>query len=122
MTLRFLADQCISNQLMLALTDAGHDVLRLGGYLPVDSPDRAVITKAQELSCILLSLNGHFANIVDYPPAGFGGIIAVRLRNRPHHLPALSARLITYLSSHPDQGHYRGKLFVVEPQRIRVQG
>jgi len=121
MTLRFFADHCISNHMMQVLVDAGHQVFRLGSHLPVDSADPAVIAKAQDLDCILLSLNGHFANIVKYPPAEFGGIVAVRLRNRPHRLPALMTRLVTYLSSHPDRDHYRGKLLVVEPHRIRLR-
>lgn len=69
MSLRFFADNCVSNMMMAALRDDGHQVLRLKDHLPTESADPAVIAKAQELDCILLSLNGDFADIVTYPPA-----------------------------------------------------
>jgi len=58
MALRFLADHCISNFIIQTLQDAQHDVLRLRDVLPVESADAVVISKAQEINAILLSLNG----------------------------------------------------------------
>jgi hypothetical protein len=58
MALRFLADHCISNFTVQTLREANHEVLRLMDVLPVESPDIIVITKAQEIDAILLSLNG----------------------------------------------------------------
>jgi len=71
MTLRFFADHCVSNLIIHWLERAGHQVLRLKDHLPVESPDTAVIARAQELDAVLLSLNGDFADIVTYPPAQF---------------------------------------------------
>ena len=73
MALRFLADHCISNTTIRTLRDAGHEVLRMRDVLPVDSPDRVVIAKAQEIPAILLSMNGDFAGIVTYPPKTYKG-------------------------------------------------
>jgi predicted nuclease of predicted toxin-antitoxin system len=78
MSLRFFADHCISNSIIQTLRAAGHEVLRLRDYIPVDSPDQAVISKAQELDSILVSLNGDFADIVTYPPSDYKGIIALQ--------------------------------------------
>jgi hypothetical protein len=47
--------------------------------MPAESPDRAVIAKAQKLGAILLSLNGDFADIVAYPPGQLGGIVALQI-------------------------------------------
>jgi len=77
MNLRFFVDQCISNYIIQSLKDAGHEVFRLRDYLPTNSPDQMVISKAQKLDAILISLNGDFADIVSYPPANFKGIIAL---------------------------------------------
>lgn len=121
MSLRFLADHCISNQIIRALREAGHEVLRLKDHLPQESPDQLVIAKAQELDCILLSLNGDFADIVTYPPAAYKGIIALQVRNHPEITPRLVATLTSYLSINRDVAHYRGKLLVVEAHRIRVR-
>lgn len=104
-----------------ALRDAGHEVLRLKEYLPVESEDEVVIAKAQELDSILLSLNGDFADIVAYPPSLYKGIITIQIRNRPRLTETLMKRLILYLDLHPLVDHYKGKLFLVEVDRTRIR-
>jgi len=121
MILRFFADHCISNFISQTLRDIGHEVFRLGDYIPVDSTDSIVISKAQELNSILISLNGDFADIVTYPPANYNGIIALQVRNHPEIIPQLMVRLKDYLSDYPDMNHYKGKLFLVEVHRIRIR-
>jgi hypothetical protein len=49
MAQRFLADHCVSNATVQSLREANHEVLRLQDVLPVESSDRVVITKAQEI-------------------------------------------------------------------------
>lgn len=68
MSLRFFADHCISNSIVNSLRQAGYEVLRLHDYLPKDSSDFAVISKANELNAILVSLNGDFS---DWVMAGY---------------------------------------------------
>ena len=74
MALRFFADHCISNFIIKTLQEAGNEVFRLRDYISTDSADQIVISKAQELDSILISLNGDFADIVSYPPANFKGL------------------------------------------------
>jgi predicted nuclease of predicted toxin-antitoxin system len=121
MALRFLADHCISNTTVQTLRDAGHEVLRLRDVLPVDSSDKLVIAKAQEIEAILLSMNGDFADIVTYPPKNYQGIVALQMRNHAEVLERLLARLCEYLGAQPGAEHFRGKLFVVEVNRIRIR-
>ena len=121
MALRFLADHCISLAIVQTLRAANHEVLRLKELLPVESSDATVIAKAKEVGAILLSLNGDFADIVTYPPRNYCGIIALQMRNHPETLPALMARLGAYLQAQPTMAHYRGKLLVVEVDRIRIR-
>jgi predicted nuclease of predicted toxin-antitoxin system len=121
MGFRFFSDHCVSNAIMQTLREAGHEVVRLRGQLPVESPDANVIAKAQQLDAILLSLNGDFADIVTYPPADYQGIIALQVRNHPEIIPQLMQRLQDYLSFHADRDYYRGKLLVVEVHRIRIR-
>jgi predicted nuclease of predicted toxin-antitoxin system len=68
MSLRLLADHCIANSVIQTLRGASYEVVRLKDFFPDDSPDARVIVKAQEITAILLSLNGNFAGIVTYPP------------------------------------------------------
>jgi predicted nuclease of predicted toxin-antitoxin system len=121
MALRFLADHCISNTIVRTLRDAAHEVVRLRDVLPVESPDKIVIAKAQELEAILLSMNGDFADIVTYPPKDYKGIVALQMRNHVEILDPLMARLIGYLKLQPGMKHFHGKLVVVEANRIRIR-
>lgn len=121
MALRFLADHCISNLIIETIRNAKHEVLRLRDLLPVDSQDAVVIAKAQEANAILVSLNGDFADIVTYPPRQYKGIVALQLRNHPEILPHLLERLVKYLGLQSEMEHYRGKLLVVEVDRIRIR-
>jgi predicted nuclease of predicted toxin-antitoxin system len=63
MTLRFYADHYVSNSTIRTLRSSGYDVIRLRDHIPPDSPDSVVVSKAQELDAILLSLNGDFSDI-----------------------------------------------------------
>ena len=121
MGLRFFADQCVPNAVVRALHDAGHEVFRVKDYIPVESSDPVVISKAQELDAILISLNGDFADIVTYPPADYKGIIALQVRNHPEILPQMLSKLKHHLSIHPDMTYYVGKLLLVEVHRIRIR-
>ncbi len=121
MALRFLADHCISNTIVQTVRDAAHEVVRLRDVLPVESPDTIVIAKAQEMDAILLSMNGDFADIVTYPPKNYKSIVALQMRNHAEVLEQLMARLKEYLRTQPAMADYRGKLLVVEVNRIRIR-
>ena len=121
MALRFLADHCVSKSIVQTLREANHEVLRLRDVLPVESSDAVVITKAEEIDAILLSLNGDFADIVKYPPKNYKGIVALQMRNHSEILPKLIGRLTAYLKAQPAMEHYRGRLLVVEVDRIRIR-
>ena len=121
MALRFLADHCVSNFTVQSLRESNHEVLCLRDVLPVESADALVIAKAQEIDAILLSLNGDFADIVNYPPTNYRGIVALQMRNHSEILPKLIARLTAYLKVHTTMHHYRGKLLVVEVDRICIR-
>lgn len=119
--LRFFADHCVSNLIDQELRNAGHEVFQLKDHIPTDSPDTDVISKAQELDSVLVSLNGDFTDIVNYPPAKFKGIIALQVKNHPEVIPQLMARLKDYLIAHPNMNRYQGKLLLFEVHRIRVR-
>ena len=121
MSLRLLADHCISKEIIDAMREMGHDVVRLKDVLAPDSPDAVVIAKAKEIDAVLISLNGDFADIITYPPKAYEGIIALQVRNRPEITPQLLARLRLYLTSRPDRDYYRGKLVIAEAHRIRIR-
>jgi len=57
----------------------------------------------------LLSLDGDFADIINYPPGKYKGIIALQVRNHPEILPKLTDRLVAYLEFQPAMEDFRGK-------------
>jgi len=121
MGLRFFTDHCVPTSVIQALRHAGHEVLVLSERLPTESEDPVVIAEAQELAAILVSLNGDFSDIVNYPPSRYKGNIALQVRNHPETLPSIMQRLMSYLSSHPNMGDYEGQLLLVQAHRIRIR-
>ena len=121
MSLRLFIDQCVPRSVSESLRDAGHIVDLLRSHLPINAKDHDVIACAQSLEAVLVTLNGDFANMINYPPAKFGGIIALQVKNHPESLPAIVMRLLTYLGEHPEREHYAGKLLLVEAHRIRIK-
>jgi predicted nuclease of predicted toxin-antitoxin system len=121
MSVRLFADHCVPTEIVETLRRHGHDVVRLRDVMPVRAPDLRVIETAHELACVLLSLNGDFSDIVTYPPAEYRGIVAVQLHNHPEIIPQVMGQLLALLQAHPDAADYAGKLFIVEPHRIRIR-
>lgn len=121
MSLRLFMDQCVPRSVTESLLNAGHAVDLLRNHLPINAKDPDVIACAQSLEAVLVTLNGDFADIINYPPADFGGIIALQVKNHPESLPAIIMRLLTYLGEHSDREHYVGKLLLVEAHRIRIK-
>ena len=80
MGLQFFADQCVPTAVIEDLRGTGYEVWYLRDHIPIESPDSVVISKAQELEAILISLNGDFANIFNYPPANYLGIVSLQVR------------------------------------------
>lgn len=121
MGLKLFADHCVPFSIVQSLREAGIEVLVLKDHISPDSPDLVVISKADELDAVLISLNGDFADIVSYPPEKYKGIISLQIRNHPEAIPLLISKLKDYISAHPDKDDYIGKLVIVEAHRIRIR-
>ena len=121
MNLRFFADHCVPTSIIQSLQNEGYIVYKLRDYISPSSSDPIVISKAQELDAILISLNGNFADIVTYSPSNYKGIISIQLRNHPEIIPKLMEKFKEYLSFNSDMNHYRGKLIIVEVHKIRIR-
>ena len=121
MSLRFFADHCVPQAIVVSLRDGGHQVFRLRDHIPTDAPDTVVIAQAQRLDSILVSVNGDFSDIVAYPPSAYAGIMALQIRNHPEIIPALMSRLHRYIASQPTMEYYVGKLLLIAVHRIRIR-
>lgn len=121
MALKFFMDHCVPPQAGEVLSRSGHQVVLLRDVMPHDSPDDAVLARAQELGAILVSLNGDFADIVRYPPSLYSGIVALQIKGHTQALEAILAALADYVRAHGETDGYRGRLLLVEPHRIRTR-
>jgi predicted nuclease of predicted toxin-antitoxin system len=121
MSLLFFSDQCVPREITEQLKAAEFSVVVLRDVMPIRSPDPEVIAEAQKRDAILVSLNGDFSDIIVYPPSAYGGIIAIQLHNHPETIPTLMANLVRFIRANKERDFYRGRLFIVEPHRIRIR-
>lgn len=88
-------------------------------HIPGDSPDTNVIALAGQLDAVLLTVDLDFANILDYPPADYGGIMVMRYRIEDES--ELDATLQSALADlYRDE--LRQVLVIITPGRYRVRG
>ncbi|MEO5657919.1 MAG: hypothetical protein ABIO65_11920 [Nitrospiria bacterium] len=95
-----------------------HEFEVSGGSWPLQP---IVIATAMRLDAILVSLNGDFSDIVTYLPERYNGILAFQVHNHPETIPRVMSGVTAYPSSHPDMPHYKDKLLLAEPHRIRIR-
>lgn len=75
-----LLDHCVPRRYARLLAAWGYKVELSTEYIAANAPDSEVISLAQQRDAVLLTVDLDFANILNYPPAGFGGIIVMRYR------------------------------------------
>jgi len=118
--LSFLADQCVAFPFIRILRENHCVVQLLKEHLPKESADLLVIKKAQELNLILLTEDGDFGNIIQYPPANYKGIVVIQMK-KPDQMPDLQIRLKQLIESYKKSDDYQQKLFVLDPHKIRIR-
>lgn len=121
MALRFLADHCVPNSVIQTLRDANQEVLRVKDVLPVESPDSAVIAKAQEVGAILTIVEWRFCRHRYLPAGNVQRNSGVASAQSPRGASSFDGQTQRNLKAQPAVEHYRGKLFVVEVDRIRIR-
>ena len=73
-----LLDHCVPQKYRRILQSWGYDVTLLKEHTNPDADDVDVIAIAQKLDSVLLTVDMDFANILDYPPQSYQGIIVIR--------------------------------------------
>jgi hypothetical protein len=101
------------------LRAAGHDVETADAEGLVGKPDPAVLQVCQTERRAFVTLDLGVADIRQYPPADYEGLIVLRPRHQSiGAIQALVSGLIPQLSREP----LVGQLWIVEPGRIRLHG
>ncbi len=82
--------------------------------------DRRIAAYAQSHALCLLTRDGDFGNVLDYPPANYAGIVVIE--TPVHGSRALVLNLLAaFMESLPMLEPLSGKLFIVEPGHVRVR-
>lgn len=115
--MRIKLDENLDLRLVPLLADAGHDVDTVRDEELSGHPDRAIYDACRKSGRTLITLDLHFSNPLRFPPAATRGIIVLR-PPRPV-LPMIRATLTSVLSDLTARP-LEGRLWIVEPGRIRV--
>ena len=113
-----LLDNCVPHRYRRLLHEWGYEAVFMTDHIAADSPDRAVIALAGRLDAVLLTIDLDFGNILNYPPADYGGIIVMRYQVQDEAETDVTLRSMLNDLYRDD---LRGVLVVVSPERYRVR-
>ena len=119
MPARFKLDENLPRDAEALLRKAGHDVRTVFDEQLGGNPDPRVIDAAQSEARILVTFDLDFSDIRSYPPATHKGIWVLRPHTQSieNTLTLLMATLLV-LETEPTDG----RLWIIEPGRVRIRG
>jgi len=113
----FKLDENLGRSIQLLFREHGHDcpTTREEGLGGADDPDilRAAVSEGR----VLVTTDQHFSNVLVYPPESTSGIAVLNLHGRASL--RLLRHLVMALLDALSREDVRGKLWIVEPGRIR---
>jgi predicted nuclease of predicted toxin-antitoxin system len=115
--MKFKLDENLSPSLATLLAAEGHDAHSVTEQSLSGKPDADVIEVCKAESRCLITFDLDFSNIHSYPPAGYPGIIVLRLANQSHSLAEKAIRRIASLV--PTEKLDRA-LWIIEDHRVRI--
>ncbi len=115
--MKFKLDENLDVRLAPLLKQGGHEVDTVAEESLGGRPDDVIYQACRSGGLTLITLDLDFSNPLRFPPAGSEGIVVIRPPR-----PVLSLIRETLLSALPDlqSGFVSGKLWIVEPGRIRI--
>ena len=113
-----LLDQCVPRRYLRLLHDWGYAANLITDHIPANSPDPDLLMLAGELDAVLLTIDLDFSNILDYPPATYGGILVMRyqIEDEAEVDETLKTALVDLYRE-----ELRGALVIVSPHRYRIR-
>lgn len=116
--MRFKTDENLSLTVAELLRQHGHDAMSIDEQKMSGCPDSEVADVVKAEKRILITLDLDFANIQNYPPAEFPGIIVLRT---PRQDNATVHALLTKVLPLMTDEKLSGKLWIVENQKLRIR-
>ncbi len=117
--MKFKTDQNLPIEVADLLRAAGHDATTVGEQQLGGAIDTKVVSVCRREGRVLVTLDLDFANIRNYPPDHYPGLIVLRLtrQDKPKVLKTV-ARIIPLLASE----EVTGRLWIVDEHQIRIRG
>ena len=113
-----LLDHGVPRRYLQLLTAWGYEATVSSMHIAAAATDMEVLELAKRLNATLLTVDLDFANVLDYPPAQYGGIIVLRYQPQDENRVDVALRqALTEL--YP--ARIQGALVIVAPDRYRVR-
>ncbi len=118
--MRFLLDANMPRSAATLLRELGHEVEEVCVVLPPGATDAVVAARAKASQQIMVTRDFDFADIRNYPPSGFPGIIVLAL---PDDAVAsqVNGTLQCFVVRTELLGKLAGRLAIVESWRVRFR-
>lgn len=118
--MRFLIDATLPRSIVELIVHLGHEAEFARDIGLGDAPDRAIAAHAQATQAALLTRDLDFADVRNYPPEQYSGIVVFRFADDV--VAKEIVRLAEILLREPKFiGQLSGRLAVVERDRVRFR-
>ncbi len=116
--MRFKIDENLPTEAADLLRGAGYDAMTVYEQSLVGGADPRLAEICREEGRVLISLDQDFADIRQYPPREFAGIIVLRLKqqDKPYVLGVFDRLLRILKLETPEQ-----RLWIVDERRLRIR-
>jgi predicted nuclease of predicted toxin-antitoxin system len=118
--MHFPSDVNLPRSTARLLARFGHEATLIRDALPGNTPDAEVARYAQAHRPALLTRDFDFADIRNYPPADYAGLVVLNLPEDAVAAVVLNA-LEALLSQPALVNQLPGRLAIVEPSRVRLR-
>jgi predicted nuclease of predicted toxin-antitoxin system len=118
--MRFILDANVPRRAAIAIRDLGHECLDVRDLLARGAVDAQVAAYAKTHSLSLVSRDFDFADVRNYPPEQYAGIVVLDLPEDVH-ADFIVVLLVAFVKNQPILDRLPGRLAVVAPGRIRLR-
>lgn len=116
--MRFKLDENFGTRCLDLFAAAGHDACTVWSQQLHGATDDQLFSVCLTEGRALVTLDLDFTNLLRFPPARIAGLAVLRLPARPSH--TLLRQTVQTLLDGLDREPITGKLWIVEPGRIRI--
>ena len=118
--MRFLLDANLPRSAASLFANYGHDALDARDLFPDGTSDKDIARHAKEYGLVLVTRDFDFADIRNYPPAAYAGIVVLDLPDDA--VAAIVVKALESFLKHPDLvKRLPGRLAIVELWRVRFR-